>query len=83
MDKPQQLQQIIAKCWEDPQFKDQLKNHPTEVLAQQGIAIPSEKKIEVLENTTDTFYLVIPEKTNHLSDEDLNNTAGGWAGCLP
>ena len=77
MDTNKQLQQVIAKCWEDSEFKAQLKNNPQETLTQEGVSVPEGKEIKVMENTDDTIYLVIPEKPDQISDEDLSNTAGG------
>ena len=73
----QKLQEVIAKSWSDPAFKQQLIDSPTDVLKQQGIDLPEGKEIKVLVDDEHTQNLVIPQKPDQLSDEDLSNTAGG------
>ena len=73
----QGYQQLIAKCWVDESFKQQLLNDPAGTLAQLGQTLPEGKTLKVVENTEDTAYLVIPRRSNHISDDDLESVAGG------
>ncbi len=69
---------IIAKCWSDPKFKEELFKNPEAVLKQNGIKIPEGKKIQVHENTSEVFNLVIPQKpAGQLAEKDLEKVAGG------
>jgi hypothetical protein len=54
------LQEIIAKAWADEAFKKQLETNPAEVLKQAGLPVPKNQKIEVVSNTEDVMYLVLP-----------------------
>ena len=77
----QKLQEVIAKSWSDPDFKQQLIDSPTEVLKQQGIDLPEGKEIKVLVDDEHTLNMVIPQKPDQISDQDLNTTAGGVCCC--
>ena len=70
-------QQIIAKCWADEAFKQQLIADPAGTLKQEGIEIPEDMTIQVVENTGNVFHLVIPPPPEELSDDDLDGVAGG------
>ena len=75
----QQLQEIIAKSWSDPDFKQQLIDNPTETLKQQGLELPEGKNIKVLADDEQTRHLVIPNPPKDLNDEELDKAAGGFA----
>ena len=78
MDQEQQskkMGQIIAKCWADDSFKQQLLAEPMATLKAEGIELPEGLAVKVLENTANVFNLVIP--LNQLSDIDLDHVAGG------
>ena len=77
MQANQQLQEIIAKSWSDPDFKQQLIDNPVEILKQQGLELPEGKNIKVLADDEQTRHLVIPARTEELEDEHLNQAAGG------
>jgi hypothetical protein len=74
-----QMQQIIAKCWSDEAFKEKLVADPHATLAAEGVEIPEGVNIDILNNTADTFHLVIPAMPDdaELSDEELDEMAGG------
>jgi len=69
--------QIFAKCWADESFKQQLLAEPIATLKAAGSVIPEGLSIKVLENTEQVFHLVIPAKQTELSEEELDNVAGG------
>ena len=79
MDKHDQLQQIIAKAWSDPDFKQALIDNPKETLAEQGIELPADKTIKVYEDNADLLHLIIPTRPEELSDSQLENASGGVA----
>ena len=79
MDQEQQskkMGQIIAKCWADDSFKQQLLAEPMATLKAEGIELPEGLAVKVLENTANVFNLVIPVKPTELSDIDLDHVAG-------
>ena len=75
----QQAQQIIAKAWSDPDFKQALIENPKATLAEQGIELPEDKTIKVHEDNADVLHLVIPTRPEELSDNQLENASGGLA----
>jgi hypothetical protein len=73
--------QIIAKCWADEGFKQKLSAKPVATLKAEGVDVPDGVSVKVLENTDKVFHLVIPPKPTDLSDQDLENVAGGACTC--
>ncbi len=72
--------QVIARAWSDPDFRAQLLNDPKTVLAGYGVDLPAGLNLKIVENTADTIHIVLPAKpsqASELSDEDLQNLAGG------
>ncbi|MGV2290483.1 NHLP leader peptide family RiPP precursor [Trinickia sp. YCB016] len=75
---------IIAKCWSDDVFKQTLLADPVATLKAEGVTLPAGITVKALENTEQTFHLVIPAKPTALSDEQLDSVAGGlcwYGGC--
>ena len=71
---------LIAKIWQDEAFKQQLMSNPKSAITEVGISLPENIEIEVIEETSNKFYLVIPQPPTHqeeLSDEELQAIAGG------
>ncbi len=72
--------QVIARAWSDPDFKAQLLNDPKVALAGYGIDLPAGLELKVVENTAETVHMVLPatpSQAGELSDEALQNLAGG------
>ncbi len=72
--------QIIARAWSDPDFKAQLLNDPKATLVGYGIDLPAGLDLKIVENTADTMHIVLPAEPSQagdLSDDDLQNLAGG------
>lgn len=85
MDQEQQnkkMGQIIAKCWSDDSFKQRLLSDPSATLKAEGLELPAGLTVKALENTAQTFHLVIPAKPTDLSDDDLDNVTGGFCACI-
>jgi hypothetical protein len=78
---------IVERLGNDPAFRSELMGNPAEAVSSTtGWQIPSGVTIKVIEETADTFYLVIPHmeaemEDGELSDEMLENVAGGSRRC--
>jgi hypothetical protein len=73
-----QINNILAKCWGDENFKKNLLIDPTAILKAEGIEIPTGYTIRVLENTDKVVNYVLPPNPNaELSDSELEAVAGG------
>lgn len=69
---------IVAKAWNDPEFKRRLIKDPKKVLQEEGIDVPDHVEIRVVENTDTVFYLTIPPKpSDEISDDQLDSVSGG------
>ena len=77
-----QMGQLIAKCWADEDFKAKLLADPAGTLKAEGVEVLEGVTIKAVENTDEVFHLVIPAAPTDLSDDDLDNVAGGWAMCV-
>ena len=69
--------QLIAKCWADEAFKNRLLADPAATLKAEGIDVPEHLTVKAVENTGKVFHLVIPARPAELSDEELDEIAGG------
>jgi hypothetical protein len=68
---------IVTRARADPAFRQRLKADPRAAVAEEtGIAVPESIAIEVLEETPEKAYLVIPTDRVAISDEELE-VAGG------
>lgn len=75
-------QKFIERAWEDDTFKQELLNNPKAVFERElGQEIPKYLEIEVLQETANKIYLVLPENPasteGELSEEALETVAGG------
>ena len=85
--------QVLAQAVQDPAFRARLLAEPKAVFAEMGLSIPPEVKVQVLQETAEQYYLVLPATVARragasLSDADLEQVAGGastdyagWTGC--
>ncbi len=76
-EQAKQYQQLIAKSWADEDFKNQLLADPAATMKAEGIKLPEGVSVNAVEDTAQSFTLVVPAKPDNLSDEDLTDTAGG------
>jgi len=68
---------IVARAWADEGFRARLKSDPRAAVAEEtGITVPEPVQIEVLEETPDKAYLVIPTNRTEISDEELSLSGG-------
>jgi hypothetical protein len=68
---------IVARAWADEGFRERLKTDPRAAVSEEtGIAVPESITIEVLEETPERAFIVLPTERVMLSDEALD-LAGG------
>ena len=77
-----EIQDLLVKfATEQPQYKNALKANPKDVIYKQfGIQVPGNVKVQVLQETADQVYVVLPHVVAagaELSDADLEAVAGG------
>lgn len=75
-------QKLLEKARRDPEFRRRLLADPRTVLAELGFTLPAGVQLKVVENTADTWYLVLPPE-GELSEDELRSVAGGNFNCLP
>jgi hypothetical protein len=83
------MSQLIARCWSDQTYKRKFLADPAGTFKAEGITVtvPERANFRIVENTEKLVHLVIPNRPNELSDEDLEQVAGGapdkcWC-CVP
>ena len=75
--------QVIAQALVDPAFRDRLMADPKAVMAEKGLEIPADIQINVVKETSSTYYLVLPalelpqSGPGSLTDAQLEAVAGG------
>ena len=79
---------IVARAWKDEAFRKRLKDDPRGVVEEElkkvnpDATLPDSVKVDVLEETVDQIYLVVPVNPDdfhdgELSEDDLLAVAGG------
>lgn len=77
---------IIAKAWKDPAFKKKLTAHPKEALKEMGYNLPEKTNVKIVEDNATSYTFVLPPSPANargLSDEQLEQAAGGQTVCWP
>jgi Nitrile hydratase, alpha chain len=75
-------EKLIARAWADEGFRERLKSDPRAAVAEEtGITVPEAIEIEVLEETPEKGYLVIPVNRVEISEEQLEAASGGSSIC--
>ena len=87
MSDAQKWGQVVAQAWSDDSYKQRLLADPAAVMAEQGLTPPAGKQVRVIEDTADTVNVVLPAKPDELSDDELDQAAGGagvqhFCGCF-
>lgn len=78
-----EMQDLLMKfSLQDPKYRDKLINDPEDVVEKQfGYDVPEGVKVEAIQETADTVYVVVPhvpEEGEELEDADLEKVAGGF-----
>src|SRR3954447_24717326 len=72
------LGKVVANAWEDDDYKARLKADPAGALAEQGLDVPPDVELRVVENTDDVVYFTLPPEPSEVLDDDaLEAVAGG------
>lgn len=83
-EQKRKYREIIAKSWEDENFKKRLFANPNKVLQEMGVKIPANQKVILHENTKTEVHISFPRKPEPLTMEELNNfVAAGLGGAAP
>lgn len=76
--------QVLERAARDPRFREQLRQDPRGTVSREfGVQVPPDVAVEVLEETPQKVYLVLPaapvQRGQELSGQDLESVAGGWS----
>lgn len=73
---------IVARVWTDPKFAESFAANPSEVISNQyGVVIPKGMRIVVLQNTAETFNLVMQAPPQGI-EGPLSGAELAKAGCF-
>jgi Nitrile hydratase, alpha chain len=76
--------QLIEKAWKEDAFRQALRSDPRgAVETALGSKLPAGMLVKLVEETANTFYLVLPANpdrapSGQLTDQQLEAVAGGW-----
>lgn len=62
---------LVARAWDDPEFKKRLVSEPDAVFKEHGIELPQGVRVRVMENTSEAWNFVLPAKVTDVTDEAL------------
>jgi hypothetical protein len=69
---------LIARASSDESFRERLKTDPHAAVAEEtGMTVPESVSIQVLEETPQQAYIVIPADRAAISDDELDAASGG------
>ena len=69
---------LVAKAWSDDDFKAKLLADPMVVFKENELTVPEGIEVKMVENTEKiTHFILPPEPSDELSDEQLDQAAGG------
>ncbi len=71
--------QMVADAWSDDSYKQRLLTDPAGAFQERGLTPPADKQVRIVEDTADTVHVVLPAQPTELSDEQLDQAAGGAA----
>jgi hypothetical protein len=72
---------IVEQVQSNPKYREELLKNPRALMSKQlGTDIPANVKITVLQETPETYYVVLPyspQEGQELDDSELEKVAGG------
>lgn len=79
------IAKAVARSWSDEAYKAKLLNDPRGALAEVGVEVPDDVTVNVTEQKSDEFNLVLPPnpglQEGPVSDDQLQAVAGGFCSC--
>ena len=74
----QSFHDMLARAQFDRPFRARLIEQPRATLAEAGVVLPSRVELRMLDENTDTAYLVLPQPPaeGEVSDADLASASG-------
>jgi hypothetical protein len=69
-DQEKRYAKLIARAWLDPAFKERLMTTPRAVLREQGIDLPPDVEVQVVEDTENLLHVRLPPL------DDANDSRG-------
>jgi hypothetical protein len=88
-EQAKQWAKIVAKAWEDEDYKQRLMADPASVLAEEGISVPDGVEIKLVEATDTQAWMVLPPKPEDGKIEEARERlaafacAGPYCGNIP
>lgn len=72
---------VVTRAWSDPGYKSRLMADPHAVLAEAGLSVAPDVKINVLENSDKVLNILLPPPLEEgaLSEDELEKVAAGAA----
>jgi len=76
------MERVLVRAREDETFRARLLADPAAALREEGVELPPDIELRVLENTATRFHLVVPQEgqVRELSDEDLEQVNAAFMG---
>jgi Nitrile hydratase, alpha chain len=74
-------EKLILKAWQDSSFKQELLSNPKSALEKEGISLPKNIEVQIVEENVNTYYIIIPSQPSsgeELSEAELEAVAGGY-----
>ena len=70
---------VVARAWNDDEFKQRLLGEPAAVMKEAGLDVPEGVSVSIAEQRPDELRLLLPARPKDmgLDDETLENIAGG------
>jgi hypothetical protein len=60
IEQRKKMAKVIAKAWSDKSFKEKFLSDPKAVLEANGLPLPADLEVKVLEQTDKLMYIVVP-----------------------
>lgn len=69
-EQTKQWAKIVAKAWADEDYKQRLMDDPASILTEEGMEVPADVHINVVEATDKQAWMVLPPKPQEGEIED-------------